>query len=250
VTAAGCADAANCPVPDPATVDLRRLRTVEIPAYQPFYTAYRSQHWPAVFNPGVGDTRFAPLQGADGSAVATLYGAATRTVSLLENVFHEVHAGGGRLISTAVDLAGRGLVELRRPAPLRLIDLSDVALERLGLGIPGYLTVRSRLVATGPEHYPCTREWGRRLHARGKVGGHLPVGLGWRSRISELAGDDAVLLGDLLTDASALVFVLFGDRVGVDLRGFLVGERYPDLAADGAGGLVLAIAEQLKATIV
>jgi len=248
VTTSDCGDPAHCPVPGPADIDMRRVRTVAVPAGQRFYAAYRKSSWPEIFNSGFGETRFAPIYDASGVAIPTLYGGATRTVSLLESVFHEVHAGGARVISTAVDLAGRGLVELHGKDPARFIDLSDTALAHLGLGAQA-ADARTHLVAAGPGHYPCTRWWAERLHARGNVGGHLPVGLRWQSRIAELAAGDAVLLGDLLTADTASVFILFGDRVSVDLGDYAIGEHYADLAANGAGGLVAAVANQLGATI-
>jgi len=248
VTATDCPSPSNCTVPDLGSFDLSRLRVIR-PRPTSFYTAYRARHWPGVFNPGHGDTRFTPLRTAGGSAVPTLYGGVTKTGALLESVFHEVHAGGARIISRAIDLAPRGLVELSSADPLSFVDLSDAALVDMGLVRPDGAAARERLVATGPTHYPCTRTWSEHLHALGAIDGDLPVGIRWQSRIAELAISGAPLLEDLFNVDNTSVFVLFGDRVSTYIDDYTIGEHYEDLAADDAGGLVVAIAEQLGAVI-
>jgi hypothetical protein len=223
-------------------VDLRWLRLVRLREGTTLHVAYQRSRWPELFNRFErGNARFSPpLVG--GAVVPTMYAAATQTVALLETAFHDVHGSVPRIISEPLQLATRGLVALTVPASLRLIDLTDDALGRLGL-------TRGELVATTPEHYECTREWAARLHAA-RVGGVVPVGLMWRSRVAELAGADSPLLADLLPGASD-VCVLFGDRVPIDPAAWRPGEpRYPDLSA-GAGRLLAEqIAELLGAVIV
>ena len=127
------------------------MRIVRLPEGHLFHTAYRRAHWPALFNHSrVGNARFSPLSVA-GTQVPILYGAATQTVALLESCFHDVHLLATRTISEPLDLATRGLIALAAPVSLPLIDLRNDALARLGL-------TRGQLVATTPEHYPCTRE--------------------------------------------------------------------------------------------
>jgi RES domain len=223
---------------------MRYIRTTHVDAGMRFYTAYVSRYWPAVFNAsGIGDARFSPLHDSKSTIVPTLYGARTRTVALLETAFHEVHASGSRLISEAIDLAPRGLVQLRLPERATLIDLRDEALARLGLA-------RHELVSALPFHYRCTREWAITLHSRGHVGGNLPVGLIWKSRMAELAQADSVLLDDLLDGATAEAFVLFGDRLPLDLAAYAPSNRREDLSASSARALVEQVALQLRATIV
>jgi hypothetical protein len=242
VTAAGCLDPENCPVPDPDTVDTRRLRLFRLPEGATFHTSYRRERWPAVFNPsGLGNARFSPLT-ADGVLVPTMYCAATQTVALLETSFHDVHAMVPRIISESPQLARYGLVALTAPVPLPLIDLTDDGLARVGLE-------RAELVATTPAHYACTREWAAALHGR-RIGPVTPVGLLWRSRIAELAGADSLLLGDLLP-ASSRVWVLFGDRVPTNPASWRPGDPHYDDLTTGEGRLLAEqIAEQLGAVIV
>lgn len=242
MTAPGCLDPANCPVPAPEEVDLRRLRLARVSAGATLHTAYLRSRWPTLFNAsGRGNGRFSPLVVAAG-VVPTLYAAATQTVALLETAFHEVHASGARVISEPLDLAPRGVVALTAPEPLALIDLRDEALERLGL-------TRDQLVATTPQHYACTRQWALALHGR-RIGGVSAVGLVWHSRIAELARADSLLLADLLPFGNEAC-MLFGDRVPTAPRAWLPGDpHYEDLSTGEGRLLAEQIAEQLGAVIV
>lgn len=204
---------------------------------------YRSEYGVGAFNGSAkGDTRFAPVADARGETVPTLYGGDTRTVVLLETVFHDVHGVAPRVIYEGRDLAGRGLATLTSPTRLPLVDLRDDALQAIGLD-------RTQLVTTTPAHYACTREWGMTLHER-KIGGVAPAGLLWRSRVAELARFDSLLLDDLLAGDSAEVFVLFGSRAPTDAAAYAPGEpHYGDLIG-GEGRLLLDhLATHLDATI-
>lgn len=242
MTAPGCLDPANCPVPDPEGTDLRRLRLARVPQGATFHSSYLRVHWPAIFNSsGLGNARFSPLS-SDGEIVPTLYCAATQTVALLETSFHDIHESGTRIIAEALHLAPRGLVVLTSPVSLPLIDLRDEGLGRVGL-------TRAQLVATTPEHYACTRAWAVALHRR-RIGPVTPVGLLWQSRIAELARADSPLLGDLLAVASG-VCLLFGDRVSIDPAVWQPSDPHYDDLTTGQGRLLAEqIAEQLGGVIV
>ena len=215
-----------------------------------FFSAYRLKHKDQLFNPGRGDSRFAPLSDGTDGFVPTLYGAMTRTTALLESVFHDVHTTGRRQISRAIrpHRLGIGRAEQARAA-------ATCRLLRARTGPPGARPPRwecgaQRLVSTTAAHYPCTRQWSERVHARGHIGRTLPHGIGWHSRIAELAAADAVLLADLLGEATSVAFMLFGDRVRTDRADWDVWYDVADLSAPAADALVLAVAEQLKVTIV
>ncbi len=242
MTATGCLDPANCPVPDPEETDLRRLKLARLPDGSTLQTSYGRRHWPAIFNTsGSGNARFSPLV-VGGAVIPTMYAAATQTVALLETSFHDVHQTGTRIISEPLQLAPRGLVALTAPEPLSLIDLTDAGLAGVGL-------TRGQLIATTPEHYPCTREWAIRLHRR-RIGNVVPVGILWRSRIAELAGGDSLLFRDLLPLVSN-VCVLFGDRVTTSPPDWHPGDpHYEDLSRGDGPLLAEQIAEQLGAVVV
>jgi hypothetical protein len=120
--------------------------------------------------------------------------------------------------------------------------MTDASLQRLGLE-------RQGLVASGPQHYPCTRDWAVALHAR-TIGGIEPAGLVWQSRVAELAEGDSLLFRDLLSLASE-VFVLFGDRVPNEPKAWIPGDPHLEDLTTGEGRLFAEqIAEQLDAVIV
>jgi hypothetical protein len=163
---------AHCPVPHPDEVDLRSLRTAVWDAGTLRHRGHKTNHPdPAALVPGVGATRFAPLPG-----VEHVYLAGKRLPALLESAFHDVVPGWARL-PVAV-LAQWRESQVRLEVPVRLIDLRDDELDRLGLG-------RNQLVATTPTHYACTRAWAQHLHNR-RVGGQQTHGLVWHSRQLEL----------------------------------------------------------------
>ena len=242
MTAPGCIDPAHCPVPDPSSKDLRRLRILRVEAGATFHTAFPRSRWPALFNDTLrGNARFSPLQ-VEGAVVPTMYGAATQTVALLETAFHDVHESGTRIVSESLQLARRGLATLTTPVDLPFVDLTNSGLKRLGLR-------RDELVATTPEHYACTREWATVLHGR-RIGPVTPAGIMWQSRVAELAGADSPLLADLLPLADR-VWVLFGDRVPMDPGAWRPGPPlHQDLVAGPGRLLAERIAEQIGAVIV
>jgi len=231
VTAPGCGDPEACPVPTPpGLVDARRLRLATWPAERPFYRVYDVMRGYDEFNPGAGDTRFAPC--VDGAAVPSLYGGESETVALLESVFHDVAEGVRDRVIYEASLRQRGLVHMRPPRLLRLLDLRDAALARIGLA-------RHQLVTTTAAHYPCTRAWSVWLHRR-RPGGIEPDGLAWHSRQAELAGRDA-----------REAFLLFGDRAPAAPGAYqLVGPGVRNLVEGPGRVLVEEIAEQLDAVVV
>jgi hypothetical protein len=195
------------------------------PAGRPFHRVFRVRHGADEFNPGIGDTRFAPL--VDGGPVPTLYGGEDETVALLESVFHDVALGADRIIYRAM-LRERGLAHLAADRDLHLIDLRDEALAGLGL-------TRPQIVTSGPAHYPCTREWSRWLHTQ-RPAGAAPDGVIWHSRQAELTGHEP-----------RLVMILFGDRAPTEYR--LVGPGVRNLVEGAGAVLVEEIAETLDALV-
>jgi hypothetical protein len=120
---------------------------------------------PAGLAPGVGDTRFAPLEGT-----AHTYAATSSFAALLESPFHETAPPW----LPQAPLPRRAEAEVALTAGLRLMDLRDAELARPGLA-------RGHLVATTAAHYPCTRRWAGQLHGR-RIGGQPVCGLVWQSR--------------------------------------------------------------------
>lgn len=232
MTAPDCPDPLRCPVPDPRSLDRGALRLLRLAPGTVFHRVYALRHGYDTFNPGAGDSRFAPLV-LDGVALPTLYGGESPEAVLLETVFHDVHDTATRVIY-GVQLRERGLARLRTPRSLRLLDLRDEALTALGLR-------RDQLVATTRAHYPCTREWAAVLHGV-RIGRSRPEGLIWHSRQAELHAGEPV---------PQEVFMLFGDRAphepgDYDLDGLGVRSL-----VEGPGLLMVErLAEDLDALVV
>lgn len=189
-----CGSAA-CPVAAPTSEVLRSIRTRVVGTDRTWWRSSRL-HPEALAPPGTGDTRFAPL--AD---TAHGYVGATRTVALLETALHA--ASGPDPTIFVVTLAGWAVSGVELTAALRLADLRDPQLARLG--IP-----RSALVDTTPRHYPCTREWAKRLQTH-RPGGRQVAGVLWHSRQADLHARSRPtgLLADLLTHRPAEVAVVW-----------------------------------------
>lgn len=206
------------------------LPIVRLPRGTPLYRVYDSTWGYDEPNPGVGDTRFAPFDTAEGRRVPTLYAGETDIAALLETVFHAVHQSAPRWIKES-HLRKQLLAHLSVPADLDLVDLRDEALADAGIR-------RDQLVSTPSEHYPCTRLIAQHLHADYVAKG-LAHGLAWHSRQADLANLPR-----------ALLVVVFSDAYGVGRGGWpRIGPGTQNLL-EGPGRLrVDEIATELAATI-
>lgn len=185
MTAATCPFPNACPVPDPEHRVVRRVRTHTFEDGVELFRGHGTAHPADGFVPGTGDSRFAPLEG-----VSHAYVSRRATPALLESAFHDATPPRPRIY--AHRLSRWSLSQVRLVTGLRVIDLRDLELERLGIE-------RSQLVTSLPAHYACTREWAIALHDR-SVGGTTTHGLLWNSRQAELhaAADHNPLTADLL----------------------------------------------------
>lgn len=239
MTASSCPFPDLCPVPDPSSLDLRKLRTVQVPQRENHYSVFSVARKSSLFNAsGAGDTRFSPLFEM-GHSIPILYLASTRTAALLETAFHEVQDTGVAKISRATDLSGKGLRVIEIPDGARVIDLRDDRLDSLGIS-------RYGLVATSAAHYRCTREWASRFR---QLARHpRPVGLLWQSRVAEVVSRRSPLFADLLQTDYAEVMVLFGGRLPTGAMTATVDIE--ELSSLKVAGIVESIADELGALIV
>jgi RES domain len=223
----------RCPDPDgcPVVAELPPVPGVWLDAGVPLYRVYSTRWGYDEFNPGLGDTRFAPFDAAaTGARVPTMYLAGDEIGALLETVFHEVHHQLPRRIYEK-DLRRFGLAHVRVPRRLWLADLRDPALAAAGVR-------REQLVSTPAEHYPCTRRVARDVHGR-EIDGREVAGLLWHSRQAEL-----------LATRPTEVCVLFGDVAGTGRGSWvLTGPGVRNLFEGPGRVLVDVLAEQLDATV-
>jgi hypothetical protein len=237
VTAPDCPYPASCPVPDPASINRTKLRSVVLGEGTTLATAARRSSWPALFDSsGRGRARFSPLH-VGGAPVPSVYLAGTATVALLETALHSVALDGGGVVAAAVHLEPWLVAEITMPEDIRLIDLRDAPLGHLGLD-------RSQLVATSSAHYPCTREWAVALR-RQVIGGQPTHGLMWHSRVAEIGGAASAVLDEVGSE----VCVLFGDELATNQDGWAADVRYDDLTSGPGLTHVEDIVTLLRATI-
>ena len=182
-----CPDPEHCPVGELG--DDFAFTATELTTNDPWWRCCDSTWGYDEFNPGNGDTRFAPFADEYDNPVPTSYLAADRTAALLETVFHDIHQSTDRIIYEA-DLRRMNLCASLAPTSALLMDLRDGALGELGVD-------RRALVSTPAEHYPCTRRVAREIYLR-----HPNVqGVIWHSRQAEL-----------IQAMPVEVVILFGDR--------------------------------------
>ena len=159
---------ASCPVPQKPPA---RLRSIVWPEGTRLHRGHKRAYPAHELVAGRGATRFAPQRGASHVYVAT-----TEIGALSESALHDAGPPFPRVQMPTLQEWSASVVELRHE--VRLFDLRDSELERLGIG-------REQLVATLPVHYACTRAWASSLVGR-SVGGHQAHGLVWHSRQAEL----------------------------------------------------------------
>ncbi len=161
------------------------------PAGRAIHRIHLTRVVPGAFNPGVnGDARFSPIASAQGRPIPTLYGGSDFECAAMETLFHDVPFAPGFKNYDKRKLAGQTHSILAPAGPLKLADLSNVALRKLG--VP-----RAQLIDTEKDRTPATRKWAAAIHLQ-----HPQLqGMVWVSR----------------QDDRARALMLFGDRVPAGL---------------------------------
>ena len=133
-----------------------------------------------------GNARFSPITDDAGALTPTLYAGTTFGCALMETIFHDVPFKAGFKPFSKLKMNGKVHSILLPTADLRLIDLSSVALHKLGVK-------RTQLIDTTKAHYAATRRWAQALYSQ------FPdaQGLRWTSR----------------QDDQAQAIMLFGTRI-------------------------------------
>jgi len=123
-----------------------------------------------------GNPRFSPITDDAGVLIPTLYAGTTLDCALMETIFHDVPFKAGFKPFSKLKMDGKVHSVLPPTADLRLIDLSTVALHKLGVK-------RTQLIDTTKAHYAATRPWAQALYTQ------FPdaQGLRWTSRQDDQA---------------------------------------------------------------
>lgn len=164
-----------------------RLTTYTLGANKLIHRVHLSQYGAAQLNPGLrGSARFSPIENANSKPIPTMYAGTTFDSSLMETVFHDVpHTAELKTIEKS-KFSNQQYSQLTVQHDLNLVDLSSVALRKLGL-------TRSQLIDTEKDRYPWTRKWAEAIHHQCPAA----QGITWVSR----------------QDDRARVFMFFGDRL-------------------------------------
>lgn len=141
------------------------------------------------FNPGVGDTRFAPV-GPRGKRVPTAYAASDFEAAVYETIFHDLDPAEPFKTCPLDALTSVRCSVLRISAPLQLRSFLAPDLMKLGVS-------RTQLIDTPAREYPDTRRWSTALHWRDR---HTH-GMVWSSRAYPSA-DAMLLFGDRVPSAA------------------------------------------------
>jgi hypothetical protein len=177
-------------IPAPSAKLAGLVKTTSWPAGVTIHRIHPDQYGAAEFNPGVaGNARFSPIVDAKGDSIPTIYGGTTPECAAMETVFHDVPFEPGLKTVAKRKLRHHHYSRIEPTADLRLADLSNTALRKLGIA-------RVDLIETDKDIYPQTRQWAEAIHAQ------CPdvQGLCWVSR----------------QDDRARAIMLFGDRLPPD----------------------------------
>jgi hypothetical protein len=133
-----------------------------------------------------GNARFSPILDDEGVIISTLYAGTTLDCALMETIFHDLPFKAGFKPVSKNKVVGKVHSVLVPTGDLRVIDLSTVALHKMGVK-------RTQLIDTTKAHYPATRRWAQALYKQ------FPdaQGLRWTSR----------------QDDQAFAVMLFGPRL-------------------------------------
>ncbi|CBL43773.1 hypothetical protein HDN1F_01900 [gamma proteobacterium HdN1] len=132
--------------------EVRELQHGEVAEW---FHVYCTRNYPdtnaRTFAQGWGDTRFAPIQEVDGTAVHTYYVASTPEAAYMESVLHDVPLAPAGMFEVA-SLRYFHLVRLRLPPVLRYVSFHTPFLPQLGI-------TRAQLIDSPPAFYDSTRKW-------------------------------------------------------------------------------------------
>lgn len=166
------------------------VKTTRWPAGVTVHRIHPAVYGAAEFNPGAGgNARFSPIADGKGDCIPTIYAGTTFECAAMETVFHDVPFEPGLKTVAKRKLRHHDHSQIELTADLTLVDLSNTALRKLGVG-------RVDLIETDKDIYPQTREWAEAIHAQCLDA----QGLSWISR----------------QDDRARAVMLFGDRLPPD----------------------------------
>lgn len=144
----------TCGLPTPGAAEKFtevRLDTADVGVWYHVYSTKHHALTAESFSAGWGNTRFAPIQQADGTPVHTYYAASTAEGAYMESVLHDIPLSPPGHVEVD-ELAHYHLATLRLPDKLACVSFHTPYLPRLKL-------TRNQLIDSLPVCYPETRAW-------------------------------------------------------------------------------------------
>lgn len=144
----------SCGLPAPGPAEDFAVRSLTTEELGVWYHVYNTATYPTTattFAEGWGDTRFAPINQADGTPVHTCYVASSRESVYMESVLHDVSLSPPGVFEVA-SLRHFHLVKLQLPPSLDFVSFHTHDLPRLKL-------TRAQLIDSLTDCYPETRAW-------------------------------------------------------------------------------------------
>jgi len=192
----------SCDVPEPPEARDHHLETVK--AGTVVHRIHDKRFAAAGFNPGYGDSRFAPIASADGKKIPTMYAATSFACAAFEYVFHDIdpNAAFKSVPWAKIDTLAYSTLQLKRDLNLACLFAPDLL---------RWNCSRMQLIDTPPSSYPKTRKWSAAIHDSDDV----VDGMLWTSRKHDAE--------------KAMIF--FGDRVNA---AHIDAKTSVDIASDAA----------------
>ena len=183
------------------------------------FRVHHQKYEGTAFNPGVGQpSRFSPIVDSVGNNIPTLYAGNSKNSALAESVFRNLVSISPAI--TRFSLRKQLLSTLQNTRKLRLVDLTQNGLRRLGLK-------RNQLLESEYDSYKQTARWAEALHnLNDEIDGMVWISTQYDTEKSILLFGDRVFSkdlliinqGDSLYDGSGLELVLeFANEAGITI---------------------------------
>jgi hypothetical protein len=143
----------SCGLPAPGVAEPFVEETITHTQVRVWYHLYRpsARIKADSFNPGLGDTRFAPLAATRKKVVSTYYAASTPRAAYLESILHDVSLEPPGVVDLDT-LRSYRIATIELPAAVRCVSFHTPFLPRLKL-------TRAQIIDSPSACYPETRAW-------------------------------------------------------------------------------------------
>lgn len=181
----------------PGQNDNLSVRLTLWPKGKPIERIHSSRFSATDFNPGMGNSRFSPINDSQGKSIPTLYGGENIAVAVMETVLHDLPTPCEYAPVELSVLHALSRSQISPEEDLRLVDLNPRFMKKQGI-------TQADLLGSAADSYTETHQWAEKIYADNPEA----QGMQWASKQH---GDKALML--------------FGDRVNAkNLKVIVDGE--------------------------